>query len=66
LDHVRTLPGETGVIEIVDFLDALQTIGYDGPVTSEPFSQHLQALAPAEAVRETGLAMRRIWQAAEL
>ena len=66
LDHVRTLPGETGVIEIVDFLDALQTIGYDGPVTAEPFSQRLQALAPAEAVRETGLAMPRIWQAAEL
>ena len=32
VDNVRCLPGETGVIDIVGFLQALQTIGYDGPV----------------------------------
>jgi sugar phosphate isomerase/epimerase len=66
LDNVRTLPGETGIIEIVDFLEALQAIGYDGPVTAEPFSHRLQALSPADAVSETGLAMRRVWQSAGL
>ena len=66
LDNVRTLPGETGIIEIVDFLQALLAIGYDGPVTAEPFSQRLQALSPADAVRETVLAMRRVWQAVGL
>ena len=37
MDGVRALPGETGVIDIAGFLKALQGIGYDGPVTPEPF-----------------------------
>ncbi len=66
LDNVRALPGETGVIDIAGFLQALQIIGYDGPVTAEPFSERLRALSPADAVRETGRAMRQIWQLAGL
>lgn len=37
LDGKRALPGATGVIDIQGFLTALQKIGYEGPVTPEPF-----------------------------
>src|ERR687897_1198331 len=41
IDTVRTLPMETGVIDLVGFMGALQGMGYDGPVMPEPFSQCL-------------------------
>lgn len=50
IDNRRALPGETGVIDIVGFLNALQTIGYAGPVTVEPFKQELRDL-PNDAER---------------
>ena len=34
LDLVRTLPGETGKVDIGAFLNALRKINYDGPVDS--------------------------------
>jgi sugar phosphate isomerase/epimerase len=37
IDNQRALPGATGVIDIGGFLNALRTIGYDGPVVPEPF-----------------------------
>jgi sugar phosphate isomerase/epimerase len=61
IDNVRALPGETGVIDIKGFLEALYAIGYDGPVTAEPFSQRLRELAPDVAVQETANAMNKIW-----
>lgn len=66
IDHVRCLPGETGVIDIVGFLNALKKIGYDGPVTPEPFSQRVSSLPPEEALRETAASMQQIWIAAGL
>jgi sugar phosphate isomerase/epimerase len=36
-DSIRCLPGETGVIDLTGFLRSLKRIGYDGPVTPEPF-----------------------------
>jgi len=50
IDNRRALPGETGVIDIVGFLKALQMIGYGGPVTAEPFKQELRDL-PNDAER---------------
>ncbi len=50
IDNRRALPGETGVIDIVGFLRALHAIGYDGPVTAEPFKQELRDL-PNDAER---------------
>ena len=49
-DQVRELPGETGVIDIKGFLGLLRRIGYDGPVTVEPFKRELQEL-PSDASR---------------
>ncbi len=37
IDNKRCLPGATGVIDITGFLQTLAQIGYDGPVTPEPF-----------------------------
>ena len=38
IDNDRRLPGESGVIDLVGFLQGLKAIGYTGPVTPEPFS----------------------------
>ena len=66
-DSPRALPGETGVIDIAGFLQALQQIGYDGPVTPEPFSETLKALSTNdEKVRMAGDAMLKVWRQAGL
>jgi sugar phosphate isomerase/epimerase len=64
LDQVRALPGETGVLEIGGFLQALAAIGYDGPVTAEPFSQRVREMAPDAAVQATAAAVDQVWKEA--
>ncbi len=64
IDHVRRLPGETGVLDIVRFLTVLAAMGYDGPVTAEPFSERVNALPPQDALRETSEAMHAAWASA--
>lgn len=66
IDNVRCLPGETGVIDIANFLRALHEIGYTGPVMAEPFSKRLQELPPQEAARITGETLTKIWKSAGL
>jgi sugar phosphate isomerase/epimerase len=67
IDNVRALPGETGVIDIVSFLHALRDMGYDGPVTPEPFKQELRDLPSDEArVKMVGAAMDAIFKKAGL
>jgi sugar phosphate isomerase/epimerase len=69
LDQVRALPMETGVLDLAGFLRKLHALGYDGPVTPEPFSKRVNELAatdPLAAVKETGRAMDTMWQAAGL
>jgi sugar phosphate isomerase/epimerase len=62
VDNVRGLPGETGVIDIAGFLRALQTIGYDGPVTPEPFKKELSALSSdEERLRVVAASMDKIF-----
>jgi len=62
VDNVRCLPGETGVIDIAGFLDALRSIGYSGPVVPEPFKKELADL-PDDAARleATAESMRKIF-----
>lgn len=62
MDHVRGLPGETGVIDIKGFLEALKGIGYSGPVIPEPFKKELNDL-PDDAARleATAASMRKIF-----
>src|ERR687897_3827702 len=69
IDTVRTLPMETGVIDLVGFMHALRAMGYDGPVMPEPFSQRINDLAatdPDAAVREAARSMDALWRAAGL
>ncbi|MDE2819654.1 MAG: sugar phosphate isomerase/epimerase [Chloroflexota bacterium] len=66
-DHDRRLPTETGVLPIEAFMKKLIELGYDGPVTPEPFSKRLNAMDdPLEAARETAARMTRLWQVAGL
>jgi sugar phosphate isomerase/epimerase len=66
VDWVRRLPGETGVINIVGFLKALEQIGYDGPVTPEPFDKSLTEIPIQEAVKKVGKYIDKIWKQAEI
>jgi len=69
IDNVRRLPMETGVIDLVGFMNKLAALGYDGPVTPEPFSAPLNDIAahdPLQAAQITAEAMKRLWQAAGL
>ena len=61
MDNVRCLPGETGVIDLAGFLQALKSIGYAGPVVCEPFKKELNDL-PDDAARlkTVGEAMDRM------
>ncbi|MEO2005930.1 MAG: sugar phosphate isomerase/epimerase family protein [Candidatus Poribacteria bacterium] len=67
IDSTRCLPGETGVIDLVGFLQALKEIGFDGPVTPEPFSKELNAMEDKEAAAaKVGGALKAVWEEAEL
>jgi sugar phosphate isomerase/epimerase len=66
LDDVRLLPGASGVIDLVTFLQVLDGIGYDGPVAVEPFSAALAALPPAERVRLAAESLHASFTAAGL
>jgi sugar phosphate isomerase/epimerase len=58
-DNSRELPCATGVIDLKAFLGALVTIGYDGPVSAEPFYQPLREMPPEKAVETTAAAMKK-------
>jgi sugar phosphate isomerase/epimerase len=49
LDGERALPGDTGVIDLVGVGEALRDIGFDGPVSAEPFSPRREELAALSA-----------------
>lgn len=69
IDTVRTLPVETGVIDLPGFMGKLRDMGYDGPVMPEPFSKRLVDLAatdPDGVARETARSMDALWRGAGL
>jgi len=66
IDNVRCLPGETGVIDISGFLKALKKIGYDGPVTPEPFDEKLKKMPIRDAVLKVSEAVNKVWRLAGL
>ena len=66
IDSVRRLPGETGIIDIIGFLRALKKIGYDGPVTPEPFDERLRRMPIREAILKTSEAVNKVWSMASL
>jgi len=67
IDLVRSVPGETGVIDLIGFLKCLEEIGYDGPVTpSVPGSKTLEGLSLQEEAQVNCNALVKLWQAAGL
>ncbi len=59
LDGQRELPAATGVIDLAAFLNALNQIGYDGPVRAEPFNKPLNDLNNDQACAATIAAMKK-------
>ena len=67
IDNDRRLPCETGVIDLAGFMGKLAGLGYDGPVTPEPFSARVNAIEdPMEAAALTAESMDQLWQVAGL
>ena len=58
MDNRRELPVATGRIPVDDFLGALASIGYDGPVRAEPFNQKLNELDNDTACEVTITALK--------
>lgn len=59
VDGRRELPAATGVIDVAAFLNALNQIGYDGPVRAEPFNKPLNDLNNEDACAATIAAMKK-------
>ena len=67
LDNDRRLPMETGVIDLPGFMRKLVAMGYDGPVTPEPFSKRINAIDdPLEAAKLAASYMDELWKAGGL
>lgn len=62
LDNRRELPMATGVIDVKTFLNALQNIGYDGPVRAEPFNQALRDMDDQAACQTTVKALKKAFE----
>lgn len=59
IDSARELPCATGVIDVAAFLNALNAIGYDGPVRAEPFNAALRQMPKEQILTVTIEAMRK-------
>jgi sugar phosphate isomerase/epimerase len=59
IDGRRELPAASGVIDLGIFLNALNRIGYDGPVRAEPFNKALNDLDNEEACAATAGALKK-------
>jgi len=59
VDGERELPGDSGLIDLKGFMQALVKIGYDGAVRAEPFNAKLNAMENEEALATTSRAMWR-------
>ena len=65
-DHDRRLPMETGVLPLQGFMKKLMALGYDGPVTAEPFSKRVNSIEdPIEAAKLTASYMAQLWEVIE-
>jgi 2-desacetyl-2-hydroxyethyl bacteriochlorophyllide A dehydrogenase len=65
VDNKRRVPATTGIIDIAGFLRALRKIGYDGPVTPEPFDAELNELpSDDDRLGTVGWAMSAIFDKA--
>lgn len=66
IDSVRCIPAETGVIPLAELMQILDGIGYDGPVTVEPFSAKINAMEPQDAAKTAAESLDTVWAQAGL
>ncbi|HEY7417871.1 MAG TPA: sugar phosphate isomerase/epimerase [Ktedonobacteraceae bacterium] len=66
IDNQRLLPGTSGQINIIDFLQALKRMHYEGPVVVEPFNAELAKLPADERVDAVKQSLNRVWALADL
>ena len=66
IDSVRCIPAETGVIPLAELMQILDGIGYNGPVTVEPFSSKINAMEPQDAARTASESLDTVWEQAGL
>jgi sugar phosphate isomerase/epimerase len=59
-DGQREIPMATGVINIAAFVNALNQIGYDGPVAAEPLGSSVRNLPAEEALSAVAGAMKNM------
>lgn len=59
IDGTRELPAATGVIDLKGYLNALVSIGYDGPIRSEPFNQPLRDMEDPKALEVNMKALKQ-------
>jgi sugar phosphate isomerase/epimerase len=59
VDGHRELPCATGVIDVGAFLNALNQIGYDGPVRAEPFSQAVRQMTKNDACEAASVSLKK-------
>lgn len=64
VDNKRELPAATGVIDIKGFLSTLKKLGYDGPLTVEPFNEPLKKLSLKDAVKATSESLAKAFKQA--
>lgn len=57
IDQEREMVGASGVIPVKEFFAALRKVGYDGPVTVEPFNKAIREMAPEHAAAVTSKAL---------
>ncbi len=58
-DNQREIPLATGVIDTAGFLNALNQIGYDGPIAAEPLGSSVRELPAEQALALVAGAMKR-------
>ena len=58
-DNRRELPCATGMIPVDVFLQALNQIGYDGPVRVEPFNQKVGSMSKDEACAAAAASLKK-------
>ncbi|MCX6626293.1 MAG: hypothetical protein NTW28_01500, partial [Candidatus Solibacter sp.] len=58
-DGQREIPLATGVIDAAGFVNALNQIGYDGPIAAEPLGASVRSLPPDEAVAKIAEVMKK-------
>ena len=59
VDGRRELPCATGVIDLAAFLNALNQIGYDGPIRAEPFNQAVNKMSKDDACAAAAASLRK-------